>query len=104
MGGSCLESLSILHHGLDGHGVQGSCEPFIRTFMAHNYRKRHPVAREIGIDIHHLGCLGNCLLLSGMGSVTLLPEKLGGPQEKTGTHFPANNICPLVAQNRKIAP
>ena len=104
MGGSCLESLSILHHGLDGHCVQSTSKPLVRALVTDNYRKRHPVASEIGIDIHHLCCLGNCLLLSGMGSVTLLPEKLGGPQEKTGTHFPAHYVCPLVAQNRKIAP
>ncbi len=36
--------------------------------------------------------------------MALLPEKLAGPQEHPGTHFPAHDIGPLVEQQRQVAP
>ena len=38
-----------------------------------------------------------------MCGVTFLPQELSGTQEQTGTHFPTNYICPLVAQDRQVA-
>ena len=35
--------------------------------------------------------------------MTFLPVKLSCTQEETRAHFPANDICPLVHQNRQVA-
>ena len=39
-----------------------------------------------------------------MGRVALLPKKLGGAKKEAGSHFPADDIGPLVEKNWKVAP
>ena len=99
-----LECLPVLHHGLDGKGVKGTGEPFVRALVAYHHRKRHSVPGEVGIDIHHLHRLGLGLLSGGMGGMPLLPQELRRAEEKPGAHLPAHYIGPLVAQDREIPP
>ena len=37
-----------------------------------------------------------------MGRMPFLPEELSGPEEKSGTKLPANDVGPLIEQDRKI--
>ena len=104
MGCTCLKGLSVLHQSLDCHGVKGSGESLVRALVAYNHRKGHPIAGKVRIDIHHLCSLVNSLLLGSMGCVAFLPEEFGSAEEKPCTHFPTNNISPLVAKNRQVTP
>ena len=42
-------------------------------------------------------------LAGGVGGVAFLPEELGGAEEHAGTHLPAHDIGPLVAEDGQIA-
>ena len=58
MGSAGLECLSVLHHRLDGEGIQSACEPLVRALVAHDDRHCHIVPCKVGIYIHHpLGLL-----------------------------------------------
>ena len=104
VGRSRLESLTILHHSLNGEGVKSAREALIRTLMPHNHRQSHVFTREFGIDTNHSLSLLNRLLGSRMGRVSLLPEELGGTEEQPGAHLPTDNIRPLVAHDRQVPP
>ena len=39
-----------------------------------------------------------------MGGVTLLPEELARSEEETGTHLPAHDVAPLIAEQGEVAP
>ena len=71
-----LESLSILHHGLDGVGVEGTSEALCLALHTLNHGYCHPLLCKLGIDLQHLLCFLFSLFTSGMGCVTLLPEEL----------------------------
>ena len=38
-----------------------------------------------------------------MGGVAFLPEELGGAEEHAGTHLPAHDVAPLVAEDGQVA-
>ena len=35
--------------------------------------------------------------------VAFLPEEFRGPQEKARAHFPADDVCPLIDEDRQVA-
>jgi hypothetical protein len=39
----------------------------------------------------------------GVGGMALLPEKLGRAQEQPGSHLPADDVAPLIDEQRQIA-
>ena len=43
------------------------------------------------------------LVDGGVGGVALLPQELGGAQEQPRAHFPADDIGPLVDEQRQVA-
>ena len=45
-----------------------------------------------------LGLLGR-----GVGGVAFLPEELGGAEEQPGAHLPADDVGPLVDEQRQVA-
>ena len=104
VGSSCLKGLAVLHHSLNGEGVECSCKPLVRRLVSDDDRKRHGIAREVRIDIHHLLCLLLGLLACRVRSVSLLPEEFCGTEEKPRPHLPAHDVRPLVAENRKVTP
>ena len=104
MGCSGLKCFSVLHHCLDGKGVESTCESLVGTLVSNDYRQGHSIAREIRIYAHHFHSLGCCLFACGVGCVTFLPKEFGCAQERPGSHLPAHDIAPLVAENRQVAP
>ena len=76
MRGTALQSLSVLHHRLDGIGVEGTGETLGLTLHTLDHRYCHPLLGELGIDLQHLLCFGLGLLTGGVSGVALLPEEL----------------------------
>ena len=76
MAGAALKGLAVLHHGLDGVGVEGSCKTLGGALHTLYYGHSHPFLCKFGIDVQHLLCFLLCLLLCGVGCVALLPKKL----------------------------
>ena len=76
VGGTALQSLTILHHGLDGVGVEGTGETLGLTLHTLNHRYCHPLFSKLGIDLQHLLCFLFGFLTGGVSGVALLPEEL----------------------------
>ena len=104
MAGSALERFSVLHHRLDGVGVEGSGETFRFTFDASDDGHCHHFACKVRIDVQHLACSLFRFFASGVGGVPFLPEEFGGAEEEACAHFPAHHVAPLVAAERQVAP
>ena len=104
MAGTALKCLAILHHGLDGIGVEGSGETLGLALHSLHNGHGHPFLGKLGIDLEHQAGFGFSLLAGGMGGVALLPEELTGAQEGTGAHLPAHDVAPLVAHEGQVAP
>ncbi len=97
-----LERLAILHHRLDGIGVDGSGETLVGALDATHHGHSEVFLGKSGIDLQHL--LGFILrfLACGVGGMPLLPQEFRGAQEHSGTHLPAHHIGPLVAEDREV--
>ena len=76
MARTALQRLAVLHHGLDGVGVEGTGKTLGLTLHTLDHRNGCPVLCEIGIYVEHALCLGFSLLTGGMCCVALLPEEL----------------------------
>ena len=98
-----LQGLTVLHHGFDGVGLESTCKALVGSLDTLNDGDSHVFLSKVGIDVEHLDGLSLGLFLSGMGSVTLLPQELGGAQEHTGAHLPTEYVSPLVDEQWQIA-
>ena len=98
-----LEGLSVLHHGLDAAGFHGPGEPLGIAFPAFDDRDGQIIPDQNLIGVQHLHHAFGGLPLRGMGRMAFLPEKFGGPQKNPGAHLPADDIGPLIDDNRQIA-
>ncbi len=101
--GAGLQGLLVLHHRLDGVGVDGAGEALMGRFFTLDHRHGHGAFGELAVDLVHLLGFGDGFLGRGVGGVALLPEELGGAQEQAGAHFPAHDVAPLVDQDRQVA-
>ena len=101
---SGLESLPVLHHRLDGKGVERAGESLVRTLVSHDHRQSHKLTSELRVHLNHSLCLFLSLLRGRVGRVALLPKEFGGAEEKPCAHLPADNVSPLVAHDREIPP
>ena len=61
------------------------------------------VLGEVGIHVEHPVGFLQRLGFGGVGGVAFLPEELGGAQEQPGAQFPADDVGPLVDENRQVA-
>ena len=104
VGGTGLQGLAVLHHGLDGEGIQGTGKTLVRTLVSHDDRKSQVVAGKVGIDLDHAPGFFLGFLCGGMGRMAFLPEEFGRTEEEAGTHLPAHDVGPLVAQDGQVAP
>ena len=53
--------------------------------------------------MQHFFSFLNGFVAGGMRRVTFLPQKFGSSEKQAGTHFPTNNVGPLIDQNGQIA-
>ena len=68
-----------------------------------DHRHRHVVFGEVGVDPQHLHRFVDRFLARGVGGVSFLPEEFGRAQEQPRPHFPADDVGPLVDQDRQVA-
>ena len=99
---TCLQGLTVLHEGFNAIGVHRAGEAFVGCFHPFDDREGHPVLDEIGVDIQHLTGFLHGFFSGGMGGVAFLPEEFGGAEEETRAHFPADDVGPLVDEQREI--
>ena len=101
---ACLECLAVLHHGLDGVGVDGTRKPFARRLWPlHNGHCQIAFGKSC-VDVEHPERFLNRLLPSGVRRVPLLPEEFGGPQKHSRPHLPSHDVGPLVDQYGQVSP
>ena len=98
-----LQGFAVLHHGLDGVGIDRPGEPLAGGLLPLDDRHGHEVLGEVGIDAEHFHRLFAGLLRGRVGGVPLLPEELRRPQEQPRPQFPADDVGPLVDENRQVA-
>lgn len=99
---TALQRLAVLHQCLDGVGLYGTGEALIGALHPDMHGDSEEVAGEVGVDIDHAYCFFFGLLTGSVSGVTFLPEELSGAQEEAGTHLPAYDVRPLVAEDREV--
>ena len=60
------------------------------------------VAHEALVNIENQLRLGTRFHLALMNGVAFLPKEFGGAQKQTRSHLPADNVRPLVDEDRQI--
>ena len=99
---SCLKRATILHHRFNAIRINCSWKTLAISLASLQNRHRHPSFCKVGVDLEHFHRLFNRFFARRMSRVTFLPKKFCCPQKKSSTHFPANNIRPLIDQQRQI--
>ena len=84
-------------------GVDRAGKPLARRLLAPDDRHRHVLSANVGVHVEHLARLFAGLGLGGVGRVPFLPEKLGRPQKHPRPQLPADDVGPLVDENRQVA-
>ena len=100
---TALKSNAVVHHGLYGVGLNSTRELLLLGLLTLDYGNSERLLIEIGINVEHTDGLLTRLFFGLVHSVTLLPEELGGAEERTGGLFPTNNVAPLVVELRQVA-
>ena len=103
MAGAGLESLAVLHHGLDAEGIQRAGEALVGTLVPLEDGHGHVLFGKLGIDLEHAAGLLFGLLAGGVGGVPFLPQEFGRAEEHAGAHLPADHVGPLVAEDGQVA-
>ena len=98
-----LQGLAILHHGFDAVGFDRAREPLALGLDALDDRHRHVIFGEGGVDVEDFQRLFDRLVFRGVGRVAFLPEEFGRAEKQPGAKFPADDVGPLVDQNRQVA-
>ena len=99
-----LERLMVVHHALDGVGINGASELFLIGLVAADNGHGEVVFAQVCVDLKLTKRLFTRLGLGLMQGVPLLPEELSAAKEGAGGFLPAEHGAPLVVQHRKIAP
>ena len=100
---TALQRLSVLHHGLDGVGVEGTGESFVGRLHTFDDGNSHVLLGEVAVDVQHSYGFFLSLFAGGVGRVSFLPQEFGCTQEQARTHLPAEYVGPLVAQDGQVA-
>lgn len=74
----------------------------MRWTSQHNIHIHTVLLSKFAVYIQHSDRFFLCLFACGMSGVSFLPQEFGSTQEKTGTHFPTENVCPLITKNRQV--
>ena len=99
-----LECLAVLHHRLNRVGVDGPGKALRGGLGAADHRHGEIAFGEGGVDVEHPQRLLDRLGARRMRGMPLLPEKFGGAEEDAWAHLPADDVGPLVDQQRQIPP
>ena len=94
--GAGLERLLIVHHALDGVGVDRARKLLLVGLVAADNGHCQIVLAEVCVNLKLLQGLLARLLLGRVQGMTLLPEKFSAAQEGAGGLLPAEHGAPLV--------
>src|ERR1700678_4050954 len=102
MASAGLKRLAIPHHRLDGEGSRCAGESLTGRLLSWYDRQGRHVAGDFGVQVkrQHCLCHGTCFVW--VCGVALLPEELSVPEERPRTHFPSDDVCPLVKKQRQV--
>ena len=100
---SRLKRLAVAHHGFDGIRMIGARKLLAFGLAAFDHRQRHVVLGEGLVDPQHPQRFFFRLFIGRVRGVTFLPKELRGAQKQSRSHFPANDVRPLIDQKRQIA-
>ena len=103
MGRSTLKGLAVLHHRFDRERDLGAGEALVLGLLAGDHGDRQQRFGEVPVDVQHPAGLLERLGLGGVRRVALLPEELGGAQQHPRAELPADDVAPLVDQQRQVA-
>ncbi len=98
-----LDRLPVLHHRFDAEGLDRAGKSFALRFLPAEDRDRAMIAHEGLVDVEHALRFLARFRFALVHGVAFLPEELGRAQEKPRAHFPADDVGPLVDQDRQIA-
>ena len=102
MRSTTLQCFSVLHHSFDSVSVKRTGKTLVgRLYTFHN-RNSHIFLCKFTIYIQHSYCFFFSFFASSMGSMSFLPQEFSSTQEQTSTHFPTENVRPLIAKNRQV--
>ena len=103
VGGTCLQSLAVMHKSLDSVGSLRSRKLVAVGLSAFDNGHCKALFAELCVNVQHFLCLDDSLLGGSVNSVTLLPQKLPRTKERTGGFLPAHYRYPLIIELRQIA-
>ena len=98
-----LQCLVVLHHPFAGVGAQSPSKSFGVGFGTGNDRHRHPPFHKIAVDAEHPSRFLLGFLMRRVSRMSLLPEELERAQKQSRPHLPADNVCPLIDEDREVA-
>src|SRR5262249_51311030 len=75
---------------------------FFLSLLAFDHRQGDIFLGESAVNTKHSQRLFLRVLIRRMRRVPLLPEELRSPQKQPRTHFPPDDVAPLVDQQRQI--
>ena len=99
-----LDGFAILDHRLDAKRLQGAGKALAFGLLAANHRYRQVVASKGLVNAEHLHRFLPGLRFRLVRGVAFLPEELDRAKKQSRPQLPANDVRPLVEQNRQIAP
>ena len=103
VGSTALQSLTILHHRLNGISIERTGKTFVSWLHTFHNRHCHILFGKFTVYIQHSYSFFFGLFASGVCRMAFLPQEFRRTQEETGTHLPTEYVCPLIAQDRQIA-
>src|SRR5215831_14549152 len=79
-----------------------SSKLFFFRLPAFDHRHADIFLRESAVNAEHALSLFLRVLISCMGRVALLPEEFCSAQKQPRTHFPPDDVAPLIDQQRQV--
>ena len=103
VGGSALESNAVMHHRLDSISLFCACKLLFFGLLSGDSGDSKAIEIKLLVYAEHTSCLFPCLFLGLMHCMSLLPEELGGAEERTGRLFPTYHVYPLIIKLGKVS-
>ena len=103
MRGAGLDGFPVLRQCFDAKGLDRPRETFAFRFLAAHDRDGEVIANKRFVNVEHLFRFRARFGFGFVDSVSFLPKELGRPQKNARPHLPADDVAPLIDQNRQIA-
>jgi len=95
-----LQSFFIAHHCFNSVSMNRSGKFLRFGFTTNQNRHSEIIFGNLAVNFENAAGFLFSFFWCRVGGVAFLPEKFGRSQKKAGTHFPADDIRPLIDQYR----